>query len=183
MTRNLYDVGDEPEDTGKWLNESQERRARLIPIGIMFAAVVIAVPVAILIGQSIPATQKTVPPVDAAITQSFRLCDDPKGEACVLTADSYAYKGRRYHVADISVPALIDSRCPQERERAQKGRIALARMLNGGTFYTQPDITDVDASARILRRDGVSIGQLMILKGHARPWSRQPVDWCAVKRR
>jgi hypothetical protein len=55
----------------------------------------------------------------------------------------------------------------------------LMTMMNGGAFEALPDTADTDPSSRILLRDGVSIGQLMILKHHAQPWSRNPTNWCA----
>lgn len=181
MARNLYDVGDRtPDETGSWLNEKQEKRARLIPVGMLLLALALAAGGAMLLLQILPGTNESSRPVatPTTISEEFALCDDSKGDACVLGADAYAWRGRRYHLADISVPGEIDPRCPQEAALAHRGRAVLLAMMNGGAFDAMPDSADTDPSARILLRDGVSIGQLMILKGHARPWSRQPIDWC-----
>lgn len=181
MARNLYDVGDRtPDDADSWLNEKQERRAKLVPIGMVAAALALAIGGTMLVMQVMPDTGR---PADASataasISDEFALCDDAKGAACVLSADAYAWRGKRYHLADIQAPSEIDPRCQQEAALARKGRSALFAMMNGGAFQALPDSADTDPSARILLRDGVSIGQLMILKGHAKPWSRQPVDWC-----
>ncbi|WP_303758541.1 hypothetical protein [Sphingobium yanoikuyae] len=40
---------------------------------------------------------------------------------------------------------------------------------------------DSDPDARILVRDGVSLGQRPILQYHARPWSNRPIDWRALR--
>lgn len=181
MARNLYDVGDRtPEESGSWLNEKQDNRARVVPIGMLLVALALAIGGAILFGQFIPAADKadTPPAATATITDEFALCDDSKGDACVLGADAYAWRGQRYHIADISVPSAIDAHCPQEAERARKGRATLLAMMNGGAFQALPDAADADPFARILLRDNVSIGQLMILKGHAKPWSGKPINWC-----
>ncbi|WP_311269179.1 nuclease [Sphingobium sp. WCS2017Hpa-17] len=181
MARNLYDVGDRtPDETGSWLNEKQEKRARVVPIGMLFGALALAIGGAIVFGQLLPATDEAgkTTATTTSITDEFALCDDSKGDACVLGADAYAWRGQRYHIADISVPSAIDAHCPQEAERARKGRAALLAMMNGGAFDAVPDAADPNPSARILLRDNVSLGQLMVLKGHAKPWSGKPIDWC-----
>lgn len=181
MARNLYDVGDRtPDDTGSWLNEKQEKRARLVPIGMLLGALALAIGGTIMFGRLLPASDEVrkASTATTGITDEFVLCDDSKGSACVLSANSYAWRGQLYHIADISVPSAIDARCPQEAERARKGRAVLLAMMNGGAFDALPDAADSDPSARILLRDNVSIGQLMVLKGHARPWSGKPIDWC-----
>ncbi|BBF68876.1 MULTISPECIES: nuclease [Sphingomonas] len=182
MARNLYDVGDRhPDDAGAWLNDKQEQRTRVVPIGLLLAALGIAGAVALLIAHILPAPGDAAKDVAAptSINARFALCDDVRGDACILSANAYAWRGTRYHLSDISVPSDTAPRCSAEAARAQKGRAALAAMLNGGAFEARPDAADPDPSARLLLRDGVSIGQLMILKGHARAWSRNPIDWCA----
>lgn len=181
MARNLYDVGDRtPDDTGSWLNEKQEKRARVLPIGMLFGAMALAIGGALMFGWLLPASSEAdrTAAATTSITDEFALCDDSRGGACVLGADAYAWRGQRYHVADISVPSAIDARCPQEADRARKGRAALLAMMNGGAFQALPDAADTDPSARILLRDNVSIGQLMVMKGHAKPWSGKPTNWC-----
>ncbi|NWK96857.1 nuclease [Sphingobium lactosutens] len=182
MARNLYDLDDrQPANAASWLNERQDHHARLLPVGMMLVALAIAAGAAMLFGPALPSAGATASPADTiSITESFALCDDLKGEACVLSGNSYVWHGRRYRLADIRVPGEATIRCPEEADRARKARALLAAMMNGGTFEARPDIADIDPSARILTRDGVSLGQLMILKGHARPWSRQPIDWCAA---
>ena len=39
---------------------------------------------------------------------------------------------------------------------------------------------EADPAARRLTRDEVSLGEIMILKGHASLWSAAPIDWCAA---
>lgn len=183
MARNLYDVGDRhPDETDSWLNEKQENRARVVPIGMLLIALMLAVGGALLFMQILPdaSDSSKTATTPTTISDEFALCDDIKGDACVLSADAYAWRGRRYHLSDISAPSEIDARCPQEAARARKGRTALLTMMNGGAFEAQPDPADADPSARILLRDNVSLGQLMILKGYVKPWSHDPINWCAA---
>jgi hypothetical protein len=182
MTRNLYDVGDRhPDEADGWLNEKQEKRARFLPVGMVVAALAIAIGATVLIADILPSSDAAAKSqASATIVDQFAPCDDIKGDACVLSADAYAWRGRRYHLSDIDVPSEVGAGCPQKAALARKARAALMTMMNGGAFEALPDIADTDPSSRILLRDGVSIGQLMILKHHAKPWSRNPTNWCAV---
>lgn len=180
MARNLYDLGDRtPDQHGAGVDDDAEDRSRIVPVGMVLLALLVAGVAIFLFRTAMPSAASTLHSQDAAtsITAEFALCDDPNGQACVLSPDSYAYAGQRYHLSDIRGPSLTGAPC--EAQRAQQGRIALAAMLNGGTFAALPDSADSDRSARLLVRDGVSLGQLMVLKHHARTWSRGPINWCA----
>lgn len=180
MARNLYDLGDRtPDQSDEAADDTPESRSRIVPIGMVLLALIVAGAAIFLFRTAMPASTGNMAPAETAtlITTEFALCDDPRGQACVLSPDSYAYAGRRYHLSDIRVPSQTGPAC--EAKRAHEGRIALAAMLNGGSFQALPDSADTDTSARLLVRDGVSLGQLMILKRYAKPWSRTPIDWCA----
>ena len=180
MAHNLYEPGDRAFDpSGAWLHDRQDGPATIVAGGIILVALVIAAAAILLFKDLMPAADHGAVAARPTISEQFGLCDDLTGAACVLSADSYAYKGHYYRLADISVPSQIGAKCPDEAERAQQGRIALAAMMNGGAFEARRDPIDPDPAARVLVRDGVSIGQLMILKGHARPWSPKPIHWCA----
>jgi len=181
MARNLYDVGDRsPNQKLDWLSEKQERSVQVMPLGIVMVALAIGALAIVIIRNVLPApVSDTQVPQSTSINMHFSLCDDVNGQACVLGPGAYAYQGRSYHLSDVSVPSLAGAQCPVEAERAQAGRLALLAMLNGGAFDAHPDEADADPSARMLVRDGVSLGELMILKNYAQPWSGTPVDWCA----
>lgn len=183
MAQSLYEIGDptrDPQD--RWLNEKDERRAGILPLRMLLIALLAGGMLLLLLRTVLPSGAEPSAAMaqgPTVIATRFSACDNLDGEACVLSPDSYAYQGRRYHLADISVPRLEDARCPLEAERARRGRTALRAMMNGGAFEARSDPTDSDPGARLLVRDGVSFGQLMILKHHARPWTDKPIDWCA----
>lgn len=181
MARNLYEMGDRRLDgAGAWLNEKNDARARVVPLGMVLAALVLAGLAALVLGGLLPGTG-TTPTADTptSISEHFGLCDEVKGRTCVLSAASYSYHDRVYHLSDIVAPDAARPRCPAESDAALKGRRALLSLLNGGSFDAQPDPARPASDARLLTRDGVSLGQLMILKGFARPASAGAVDWCA----
>lgn len=181
MARNLYEMGDpSPNQKLDWLSERQERSVQVMPLGILMVALAVGALVIMVLRSVLPApAPESQAPVTTSIDTRFSACDEVKDEPCVLGPDRYAYQGQVYHLSDISVPRLTEARCPAEAEQARKGRYVLLAMLNGGAFDARPDAADRDPSARMLVRDGVSIGELMILKDYARPWSAKPLDWCA----
>lgn len=187
MARNLYDVGDSrPSQSGKFLRESSEAQPGSMPWGMLLIALVAggAAIGAIFfslsdveIGSSGNAADPAAPST-FTISDRFSLCDDEAGDACVLSPSTYSWRGHVYHVSDIVTPGIFDTRCPAEAALAARGRRAFAAMLNGGGFEARPDAADNDPSARLLIRDGVSLGELMVTKGYAKPWTRDAVDWC-----
>jgi hypothetical protein len=178
MARNLYDLGDAPQNTDAWLNERGERSLGIVPRGAVLLALVLGGAGFLLLRDQLPGPtgSRALPPT--TILDSFALCDDPAGTACVLAPDSYAWHGHPYHVADIIAPSLAEPRCPQEAELAGQGRATLLALMNGGTFEAHPD--PIDAGARMLVRDGVSLGSLLVLKGYAKPAGGPAVSWCAA---
>jgi hypothetical protein len=177
MARNLYEMGDAPTQTDAWLNDQQERRARIIPRGALVMAVLLGGAAFLVLREMAPdPNAKAVTPT--TVIDNFSACDDPTGEACVLATDRYAWRGRTYVLADIRAPSASAPHCPQEAELAQQGRATLLALMNGGAFEAQPAPTSL--SGRILIRDGVSLGSLLILKGFAKPAGDEPVDWCAA---
>lgn len=180
MARSLYDVGDRrPDGNGSWLNEKEDRRSPVLPIGGMVIALAGAVAVMLLF-PGLMQGGKARPDSASRIDATFTLCDDVRGEACVTGPDSFAWKGRLYHVADLRAPSLTSPSCPAEAQAAAQARLALAGLLNGGGFDALPDPDRRRPSARLLMRDTVSLGQLMILKGHGVPMAEKQPDWCVA---
>ncbi len=179
MARNLYDLDDRPSGrTDNWLREKQDSRARILPVGSMLLALLLAAALAFVMQDFLPAADPPGADASTVINEDFTLCDDAVTSPCVLSASEYVHQGQHYRLADISVPSLAWPRCAAEGDLARHGRMAFLGMLNGGSLEAARDPTDTDPQARILRRDGVSLGSLMIAKGFAKPWSATPINWC-----
>jgi endonuclease YncB( thermonuclease family) len=177
MARNLYEMGDlRPDEDRSWLNETQERRAKIVPAGLLVLFVTIGLIALMLVKTALPDDGAPEAATVDSISDNFALCDDPRGAACVLSGSSYAWRGTLYRLPDIIVPRP-DGACAAEMARAGRARAALAMLMNGGAFEALPAPGKV-RSARILTRDGVSLSQIMILKGHARPAADGAVNWC-----
>jgi endonuclease YncB( thermonuclease family) len=179
MARNLYDLDDRQSgQTDSWLQEKQDGRARVLPVGSMLLALLLAAALAFVMQDLLPGAGQPDIHAPTLVNEQFALCDDDMRSPCVLSPNEYRLQGRSYRLADISAPSLAQPRCPAEGTLAARGRIALLGMLNGGSLEAARDPADPDPRARLLRRDGVSLGTLMIAKGLAKSWSATPIDWC-----
>lgn len=176
MARNLYDIGDERSTApDAWLHDRRDGRQRVVPMGSVLIALLLAVAGVALFRYAVPDPAETQPS-STIILDSFSPCDDPAGNSCTLSADRYIWHGGTYVVADIRAPSLDKPRCPQEADLARQGRAAMLGLMNGGAFDARP--APSGAQNRILMRDGVSLGSLLILKGYAKPAGSDAIDWC-----
>ena len=175
MARNLYDIGDQRSSPDTWLRDRQDGRQRVVPIGSVLIALLLAVAGVLLFHYAVPDPEKAQS-ASTIIIDSFSACDESGGNGCTLSADRYSWHGRTYRVADIRAPSLDNPRCPQEAELARNGRTAMLALMNGGAFDARP--APSGGSERILIRDGVSLGSILILKGYARPPGEDQIDWC-----
>lgn len=180
MARNLYEMGDaRSPTTDQWLGERDERSARVVPRGALLLALALGGTGLLLFNDLLPGDMGKKAASSLSIIDAFSACDDAAGHACVLSPGQFSYRGRSYRLSDVAAPSLIDPACPLEEEIAQKGRMTLLALMNGGAFEMMVD--PADDSARILMRDGVSLGALLILKGYAKPATTVRFDWCAGK--
>jgi hypothetical protein len=178
MARNLYDMGDKPASAADgWLREQQDGRARILPRGAMLLALALGGTGALLLKDIIPSASRSDAVSAITVVDAFAACDDPAGSACLLSAGRFAWHGRSYRIADVAAPEVASAGCEAEAEIAQKARATMLALMNGGAFEARP--APGDDNARILVRDGVSLGSILILKGYAKPVSDKSHNWCA----
>ncbi|MFM7029024.1 MAG: thermonuclease family protein [Chakrabartia sp.] len=121
-------------------------------------------------------------PLAAASTQ-FSLCHRGGGVNCVVDGDTIWYRHEKIRVADIDTPETHPARCADEARLGRAATLRLQQLLNQGPFTLQPIRRDTDRygrKLRILMRNGVSLGEILVREGLARRYSggrRQP--WCA----
>lgn len=101
---------------------------------------------------------------------------------CVVDGGNFIYRGAEIRLADIYVPATKDAKCDRERNLGGDAKEALRVLLNAGRFELtawKPIAEDQHGrKLRIVVRDGKSIGDTLVAKGLARPWSGQREPWC-----
>jgi endonuclease YncB( thermonuclease family) len=118
----------------------------------------------------------------AAPSVRFSICHTGKRVNCVVDGDTIWLQGEKIRMADIDTPETHPSRCPKEARLGKAATLRLQALLNQGPFDLRPIRRDTDRYGRKLRiveRDGVSLGSILVREGLARPYTggkRQP--WC-----
>lgn len=106
-----------------------------------------------------------------------------KQDNCIVDGGNFIYRGARIRMADIYVPATREAKCDRERLLGGDAKEALRVLLNAGKFELEtwaPIGEDQHGrKLRIVRRDGKSIGDALVERGLARPWSGQRQSWCS----
>lgn len=157
-----------------------ERKRSILPVRLLVVLVGLGAIIAWQIGGVLPGDSK--PPAFERVSERFSLCSNGATNQCVVDPATILYHGSVITIGDIDAPRSVGAACPEEREVAERGAARLAMLLNGGAFEMHPDIRATDGRGRklrILKRDGVSIGGLLVRSGVARPWSGTPGNWCA----
>ncbi len=183
MAQGLYDIEDR--DLGRFdLRErAREKRPNGLPLRALAMALLGGSAVALAVAPQMPwaqpAPRTTANFGGVTINASFNPCGGDRRGNCVLSPREFSYGNEVYHLADVRTPDGQFPACAAEERLAGKAERTLIGILNGGAFESRPDPADSDPRARILIRDGVSIGQIMIAKGVAQPWAPEPYNWCA----
>lgn len=105
------------------------------------------------------------------------------GAAHAIDGGTFRYRGGRVRLADIDAPAMA-GQCPHEASLGRRAAQRLNALLGAGPFQLEEaGGRDRDPQGRTLRiatRDGRSLGETMVAEGLARPWTGQPLPWCAM---
>lgn len=121
-------------------------------------------------------------PVSEGVSATFTLCDSGTRLNCVVDGDTFWMNGEKIRIADIDTPELNPARCTSEKAKGEAAKRALLSELNAGRFELAalgPDDTDVyGRKLRTVMRDSHSIGDRLIAKGLARPWTGSRRSWC-----
>ncbi len=105
-----------------------------------------------------------------------------KEDNCVVDGANFIYRGAKIRLADIYVPATKEAKCDRERLLGGDAKEALRILLNAGDFelatWKPIDEDQYGRKLRVVIRDGRSIGDAMVARGLARPWTGRREPWC-----
>ncbi len=176
----LYEMGDR-RDYGHRdaASRRQETRQAILPIRAVTIMAAIAAAGSWYLG-NIPGSNMPEQQDYELVSLSFQPCDDRVLNDCVIDGGHFVYKGQNFAIGDVATPSVTSPACPAEATLGLRNREQLLALLNGGAFEMRADIRPTDTAGRKLRllsRDGVSLGQLLIGQGVARP-AGAPARWC-----
>lgn len=122
------------------------------------------------------------PPAVIRRAETFGRCSSAPSSNCVIDGDTFRYRGEKIRIADIDAPETGGAKCRAEAQLGARATDRLAALLSSGAFdLTAYDSRDRDQFGRLLRvveRDGVSIGQILVAEGLARRWEGRRRPWC-----
>lgn len=109
------------------------------------------------------------------------MCRNGQGNDCVIDGDTFRLDGQSIRVADIDTPETRDYGCAAEKALGDRATARMRQLLNAGPFELRPYDRDEDQYGRKLRivtRDGLSLGQILVAEGLARTWDGARHPWC-----
>ncbi len=118
---------------------------------------------------------------DPGIVRDFGSCHSGGGTNCVVDGDTFWLDGEKVRIADIDAPETHPSRCAREAGLGAQATARLQVLLNAGPVVLDVADRDIDRygrKLRIVRRDGRSLGTMLVDEGLARPWEGRRRPWC-----
>lgn len=127
-----------------------------------------------------------LPPLRESATSGrsvFTICGEVSSPNCVVDGDTLRYGGERIRLADINAPEVFSPQCDQEAWLGRRATRRLQELVNAGPFeIASSGLRDEDRygrKLRLLKRDGRSLGDILVFEGLAHPWRGHKEDWCA----
>ena len=117
----------------------------------------------------------------AGVVRAFGQCHRGGGVDCVVDGDTFWIDGEKIRIADIDAPETHPSRCAEEARLGNAATDRLQALLNAGPVTLVTIDRDTDRYGRKLRvveRGGVSLGDMLVSEGLARPWEGRRRPWC-----
>jgi endonuclease YncB( thermonuclease family) len=112
----------------------------------------------------------------------YSLCRSAAQRSCVIDGDTIRHNGTKIRIADIDTPEISEPKCASEAALGHRAKERLLELLNAGSFEViHPGGRDEDVygrKLRVLRRDGRSIGMVLVDEGLARRWTGSRRSWC-----
>jgi len=127
-------------------------------------------------------TASAMPATLLALAATFTLCSGAPRVTCVVDGDTFWLRGEKVRIADINAPETAQAGCPSEAALGNRAKLRLVALLNAGRIELVAGARERDRYGRLLRevrRNGRSLGGVLIAEGLAEPWRGRRSDWCA----
>jgi micrococcal nuclease len=123
-----------------------------------------------------------MPAILLTLAATFTLCTNAPRITCVVDGDTFWLQGEKVRVADINAPETTQAACPCEAVLGDRAKLRLVALLNSGGVELVPVDRERDRYGRLLRevrRNGRSLGAVLVAEGLAEPWRGRRSNWCA----
>lgn len=112
----------------------------------------------------------------------FSLCSHANQTNCVVDGDTIHYQGIIIRIEGIDAPETHRARCDSERALGTRATMRMLDLVNAGPFdIVRTGRRNTDKYGRELRdlkRNGRSLGDILIAEGLARRWDGRRHGWC-----
>lgn len=112
----------------------------------------------------------------------FARCVGAVRTHCVVDGDTLWHSGVKVRIADIDTPEIGSPKCAYERELGEKATNRLIELINAAPFEMRAwqgrDEDKYGRKLRVLVRNGMSIGDVLVSEGLAHTWSGRKEPWC-----
>jgi endonuclease YncB( thermonuclease family) len=100
----------------------------------------------------------------------------------VIDGDTIDVNGTRVRLADINAPEIASPKCTAEAALGRKAKRRLAELIGEGPIevvsISGRDLDQYGRELRIVRRDGRSLGDVLVSEGLAQHWNGPRRVWC-----
>ncbi len=108
---------------------------------------------------------------------SMPICPPGPRDNCIVDGDTLWWQGERIRIADIDAPEM-QGRCPYETQLAIRARDRLAELLGNGFAIHRGGVDRYQRTLAVVTVDGMSVGEVLVSEGLARPWAGRREPWC-----
>lgn len=113
----------------------------------------------------------------------FPVCRSGKRVTCVVDGDTIWYRGAKIRLADIDTPEVTQPACAREAALGRQATERLRALLNAGAFTLEPPPGGrtrdrFGRELRLVKRDGQSLGEVLVREGLASRWGGPRRTWC-----
>lgn len=112
----------------------------------------------------------------------FARCVDAVRTHCVVDGDTLWHSGVKVRIADIDTPEVSEPKCASEKALGERATARLIELINAGPFELRAwqgrDEDKYGRKLRVLVRNGMSIGDVLVSEGLAHTWSGRKEPWC-----
>lgn len=116
------------------------------------------------------------------VFKAYTLCSGATRYHCVVDGDTLWHEGTKIRVADIDSPEVSKPKCSSEAALGAKATQRMLQLVNEGPFELQAwpgrDEDKYGRKLRVLVRNGMSLGDILVSEGLARTWSGRREPWC-----